>query len=410
MKKIVELLLVLALALSLLAVPALADESASDEVAVAEETVTVDEDVAMDETTVGDKDETKEETAVIEKTPVAAGPVTVSVTADKSSAKPGDEVTFTIAISGAANAAIGGFGFDVNIPGALEYASHKVACESKFKDANYNADANLFSAYGGNINDASWTVMTLTCKVKATVEVNKDYTLSLSVKELFDSSLDMNDITYTAGSATVNVPCPHTNTEVQGAKKATCKEDGYTGDTVCKTCGTKVKTGTTTPKGEHSWNEGEVTTEATCTTDGEKTVTCTVCGETKTEKIPAGHKWNEGEVTTEATCTESGEKTFTCSVCGETKIEKIPAAHKWDEGKVTKEATATEKGEKLYTCTVCGETKTEEIPALGSSDGNGTHKTSPKTGDGSNIIIWALMLVVCSGAIALVAPKKKTSK
>ena len=36
------------------------------------------------------------------------------------------------------------------------------------------------------------------------------------------------------------------------------------------------------------------------------------------------HKWNEGAVTKEATPTEKGERTFTCSVCGQTKVEEIP--------------------------------------------------------------------------------------
>lgn len=37
---------------------------------------------------------------------------------------------------------------------------------------------------------------------------------------------------------------------------------------------------------EHTWNEGEITTEATCTAKGVKTYTCTLCQETKTEEIP----------------------------------------------------------------------------------------------------------------------------
>lgn len=36
----------------------------------------------------------------------------------------------------------------------------------------------------------------------------------------------------------------------------------------------------------HTWNDGEVTTPPTETTDGEKTFTCTVCGKTKTESVP----------------------------------------------------------------------------------------------------------------------------
>ena len=184
---------------------------------------------------------------------------------------------------------------------------------------------------------------------------------------------------------------------------------------------------------EHNWNEGEVTTPATCTTDGEKTYTCTVCRATKTKTIPATghawdtewskdndhhwhecnnancdavkdkaeHRWNEGKVTTPATCTTDGEKTFTCTVCSATKKETIPATghawdtewskdndhhwhkcknancteiadqaeHSWNEGKVTTSPTCTAVGEKTYTCTACSATKTEPVPATGHTPG-----------------------------------------
>ena len=64
------------------------------------------------------------------------------------------------------------------------------------------------------------------------------------------------------------------------------------------------------PLGEHSWDNGKVTKEATCTEDGEKTYTCTVCNTTKTEVIPAtGHQHKEVRNAKKATCTEDG---YTC--------------------------------------------------------------------------------------------------
>ena len=54
---------------------------------------------------------------------------------------------------------------------------------------------------------------------------------------------------------------------------------------------------------DHEWNEGQITKMATCTEKGEKTYTCTVCGETKVEDIPAlGHNYVDG------VCTRCGEK------------------------------------------------------------------------------------------------------
>ena len=89
----------------------------------------------------------------------------------------------------------------------------------------------------------------------------------------------------------------------------------------------------------------------------------------KTADAPHVHTWDEGKVTTEPTCTEAGVKTYTCTVCKETKTEAIAAlGHKWDDGKVTTEPTCTEAGVKTYTCTVCKETKTETVAALGHVD------------------------------------------
>ncbi|HCS84317.1 MAG TPA: hypothetical protein DIV51_06530, partial [Lachnospiraceae bacterium] len=59
----------------------------------------------------------------------------------------------------------------------------------------------------------------------------------------------------------------------------------------CKDCGKKILSGQTIAKTEnHSWDAGKVTTKATCTEEGEKTFTCSICGDKKTEKVSAtGH-------------------------------------------------------------------------------------------------------------------------
>jgi hypothetical protein len=116
----------------------------------------------------------------------------------------------------------------------------------------------------------------------------------------------------------------------------------------------------------HTWNDGEVTTAATCTTDGVKTYSCTACGETKTETIEKlGHDYVA--TVTEPTCTAEGYTTHTCSRCGNSYVDTKVAAtgHSWNDGEVTKAATCTEDGVKTYTCTACGETKTETIEKLG---------------------------------------------
>ncbi len=192
---------------------------------------------------------------------------------------------------------------------------------------------------------------------------------------------------------------------------ATCGEAGRT-ETICDNCGEVIATKEIPATGAHTWDNGTVTTEPTETTPGVRTFTCAVCGQTRTETIPAtgahdyqftrnvaptctadgydlytcsgcgatekrnskpalGHKWDSGTVTTEPTETTPGERTYTCTVCGEVKTEVIPATgahtHKWDAGKVTTEPTATTPGVRTYTCTICGLTKEEVIPPTGGS-------------------------------------------
>ena len=150
----------------------------------------------------------------------------------------------------------------------------------------------------------------------------------------------------------------HQHTEVRNVKEATCKEEGYTGDTYCTDCGEKLSSGEPTAKKAHDWDEGKVTTEATCKNTGVKTYTCNNCSETKTEVIPmTDHIWDNGKVTTKPSCITPGVKTYTCTVCQETKTEEIPATgHQHTEVRNVKEATCTREG---YTgdtyCTDCGE-------------------------------------------------------
>lgn len=110
-----------------------------------------------------------------------------------------------------------------------------------------------------------------------------------------------------------------------------------------------------------------------CTEAGYDLYTCRDCGasEQRNVKPALGHKWDNGTVTAEPTEKDPGTMTYTCTVCGQTKTEVIPATgphtHVWDEGTVTVAPTETTPGVRTYTCTVCGQTRTEIIPATGSA-------------------------------------------
>ncbi len=149
-------------------------------------------------------------------------------------------------------------------------------------------------------------------------------------------------------------------------------------------------------KAAHTYDDGVVTKNATCSEAGEKTFTCAVCGYKKTETIVVtAHDWNNGVVTTEATCYREGVTTYTCTVCSQTKTETIDktdhvyetewdyddekhwhncenknngctaisgeAAHTWNNDVVTTEPTFEAAGEKTFTCKECGAKKTEPV-------------------------------------------------
>ena len=182
-------------------------------------------------------------------------------------------------------------------------------------------------------------------------------------------------------------------------------------------------------KAEHTWDGGTVTTPATCDTAGMATFTCTVCGASKEEPVPATghsyaeawtsdsthhwhaatcehsdevsgkaeHTWDGGTVTTPATCDTAGMATFTCTVCGASKEEPIAAGHSfseewtyndthhwheatcehteevsdidnhWWSGTDMTPATCETAGIAGFICTVCKATKTEPIAATGHS-------------------------------------------
>ena len=194
------------------------------------------------------------------------------------------------------------------------------------------------------------------------------------------------------------------NWKVSDRQEPNCGKDGYIEYTcMVGKCGATFRH-TLPATGQHTWNEGVVTKEPTCTELGVRTFTCTVCHNTRTEDIEApGHEYGEWVIdrdatcvkegskhrdcirsdatqtesipatgqhqwkllsTTAATCGQNGTVTYQCEVCNETKTETLNATgqHSYGAGVVTKAATCAEPGIMTYTCVVCGAPKTESIP------------------------------------------------
>ncbi|MCD8158140.1 MAG: hypothetical protein LUD77_04380, partial [Clostridiales bacterium] len=129
------------------------------------------------------------------------------------------------------------------------------------------------------------------------------------------------EMTYTCTVCgdTVTEAIPATgHTEVIDSRvEPTCTETGLTEGSHCSVCGTVITKQEEIPATGHSYDEGSVTTEPTCTAEGVMTYTCTACGDTYTESIEAKGHTEEIDEAVEATCTENGLiEGSHCSECG----------------------------------------------------------------------------------------------
>lgn len=217
----------------------------------------------------------------------------------------------------------------------------------------------------------------------------------------------------------------------------------------------------------HTYSDWETVTAPDCENKGSEKRVCEACEFTETrEAAPLGHDWEaDYTVDKEATCTTEGSKSIHCSRCDAVKDSGvIPAAghtagddwkndenNHWKECTVCetkleeaahtfawvtdKEATATEAGSKHEECTACGYEKAAvEIPATGGTtepsepsnpeekpsepsepsnpEGKPTEppKDSPQTGDNSNTLLWVLLTGVSAASLSGVLLLQKSRR
>ncbi len=101
---------------------------------------------------------------------------------------------------------------------------------------------------------------------------------------------------------------PHTEA-IDPAVAPTCTKTGLTEGSHCSACGTVLVAQTSVAALGHSYDDGVVTTDPTCTEEGVLTITCATCGSSFTEPVMAtGHSYDDGKITLEPTCTEEGSR------------------------------------------------------------------------------------------------------
>lgn len=234
----------------------------------------------------------------------------------------------------------------------------------KKEDGNYIATA-TFTYHDGS---------TETIDAAVASSITKEATCTEDGEILYTATAAIGAEEYTT-TYTEAIPAAHTLTKVE-AKVATCEADGSIQYYICEVCGKLFADAEATAEITsedtivsamgHDWDEGVVTTPATCEEDGVKTYTCKHdTTHTYTEVIPAtGHDWIV-EITP-ATCEGAGVEKHICKNDASHNYEvEIPAiGHDWEE--TIKEATCTEDGVKTYTCKHDpAHTHSEVIPALG---------------------------------------------
>ena len=182
-----------------------------------------------------------------------------------------------------------------------------------------NEDGDCIAAATFTYHDGS----TETIDAAVTSSVTKEATCTENGEVLYTATAIIGTEEYTT-TYTEAIPATHTLTKVE-AKAATCEADGSIEYYICEVCGKLFADGEATaeitsedtivPAMGHDWDEGVVTTPATCEEDGVKTYTCKHDpSHTYTEVIPAlGHEW--------------GENGGACIRCGEEFPAKITSVN-----------------------------------------------------------------------------------
>ncbi|MGM9624760.1 MAG: hypothetical protein ACI3XM_03530, partial [Eubacteriales bacterium] len=232
---------------------------------------------------------------------------TLVITADKTRAKSGETIEYSVIIGPVIN--LDCVEFQMAIPDGLTYVPESGTIPDGLAD---KLGKNTQAAFNdteirvviGSIDGYTSTEDTLLCTFACTVD--DDFSGTAVMDFVYDEDFifdntDLEEIEMTVTTASVILNCAHSY-EVD-VKEPTCKEGGYSTYT-CTICGDKY-TGDETDALGHDLDEGVVTTEPTCEEVGTKTYTCHRCEETQTEEIPAtGHNF-EWVVDKEATYEEA---------------------------------------------------------------------------------------------------------
>ena len=290
--------------------------------------------------------------------PASAANISISISGN-SSVTSGNNVTYTVNLSGAQNCS--GGSVNISVGNKLEVISGefvKTGALLNWFDLSKNKGALSFE----KDVDLNGAFFRFTVKAKEASKEEQQITVNVTLADKSSSS----------ANKSLKITCSaHTYTAYTKVNDSTHKR-------TCTACGHEETS-------SHTWDAGKVTKQPTCKESGLKHFKCTACNAEKDETIPVtnNHNWGNYEVKVKPSCITQGTQIRECSVCKKTETASIPATgHSFTNPTVTKQPTCTESGEESGKCTICGQTTTQSIKPLGHKFSNWSDLKAPTCTDG----------------------------
>lgn len=235
----------------------------------------------------------------------------------------------------------------------------------------------------------------VTCKVQSQKTGGSSYIVSAKFNMNFDSFKSSQNLRYNAGTTVkyntvypgsyyfvvsprddclgyfrltfeFEFECLHVDTEEKITSQATCSSLGEKQE-ICSECKDVLSIEKIDKLPHTPADEWTTTKETSCAADGEKVLYCEVCEETlETEVVEAlPHTYGDWKIDKETSCSKPGERSRVCEECKYVDKEEIEQLdHTFGNWNVEVEATCANKGKRSRVCSVCGHEEREDIEAL----------------------------------------------
>lgn len=247
------------------------------------------------------------------------------------------------------------------------YVIHNVQNPACVLDAPNGSHSGVCAMTYTGANSQKWVLEPVNAPTTYMVDVNGnvDYATDMGTTSGY-GTFDM----YINGNLVANDVTDYCEYHTQGTKyeikdiKAVdgrCYH-GVTNGSASGTVGTGIVKITLTFASAHRYDDGTITTPATCTTDGVKKYVCKFCSHSKTEIVPCrgSHEYNLSEVI-HADCTQSGCEIWICKYCKDEMRKNLePYGHDYcfvDELL----PTCSTEGIRLYSCSRCNSDIYEDV-------------------------------------------------